>query len=203
MDERLITLRAANPTFDDGLAFAHYLDEAAEGFFRFMLGRRAGHIIATAFAQPDHDLSYQNVTFAERDNVTVGMVLGYTAEQHRRSSRQSLKQAAGRRNLRMRIVLVLFAPLMRIIDSISDGDFYLQAIAVDKELRGDGVGSVLMDSFEERAHASGATRLSLDVSAKNEEARRFYERRGMTIESQWPKRLPIPALKFYRMTRII
>jgi ribosomal protein S18 acetylase RimI-like enzyme len=181
MDERSITLRAANPTFDDGLAFARYLDEAAEGFFRFMLGRRAGHIIATAFTQPDHDLSYQNVTFAERDNVTVGMVSGYTAEQHGRSSRQPLKQAAGRQNLRMRIVLVLFAPLMRIIDSIADGDFYLQAIAVDKELRGDGVGSILMDSFEERARASGATRLSLDVSAKNEEARRFYERRGMTM----------------------
>jgi hypothetical protein len=129
MNERSITLRAANPTLDDGLVFARYLDEAAEGFFRFMLGRRAGHIIATAFAQPNHDLSYQNVTFAECDNVTVGMVSGYTAEQHRRSSRQSLKQAAGRRNLRMRIVLVLFAPLMRIIDSISDGDFYLQAIS--------------------------------------------------------------------------
>lgn len=40
--------------------------------------------IATAFAQPDHDLSYQNVTFAERDNVIVGMVLGYTAEQPNR-----------------------------------------------------------------------------------------------------------------------
>ena len=101
----------------------------------------------------------------------------------------------------MRVVLILFAPLMRIIDSIADGDFYLQAIAVDKELRGDGVGSVLMDSFEERARASGSTRLSLDVSAKNEGARRFYERRGMTVESQWPKRLPIPGLKFYRMTK--
>ena len=31
---------------------------------------------------------------------------------------------------------------MRIIDLIADGDFYLQAIAVDKELRGDGVGSI-------------------------------------------------------------
>ncbi len=59
MDRHSIVLRAANPTFDGGLAFARYLDEAAEGFFRFMLGRRAGYIIATAFAQPDHDLSYQ------------------------------------------------------------------------------------------------------------------------------------------------
>ncbi len=203
MDRHSMVLRAANPTFDEGLAFARYVDEAAEGFFRFMLGRRAGHIIATAFAQPDHNLSYPNVTFAERDNVIVGMVSGHTAEQHRRSSRQPLKRAAGSRNLRMRIVLILFAPLIRITDSIADGDFYLQFIAVDKALRGDGVGSVLMDSFEERARASGSTRLSLDVSAKNVGARRFYERRGMTIESQWPKRLPVPALKFYRMIRII
>ena len=119
-----------------------------------MLGRRAGRIIATAFAQPDNDLSYQHVTFAERDNVIVGMASGYTAEQHRRSSRQTLKQAAGRWHLRMRIVPILFAPLMRIIDSIADGDFYVHAIAVDKELRGDGVGSVLMDSLEDRARAA-------------------------------------------------
>ncbi len=201
MDRQSIVLRAANPTFDEGLAFARYADEVAEGFFRSMLGRRAEHILATAFAQPDHDLSYQNVTFAERDNVIVGMYAAYTAEQHRRSSRKPLKQAAGRRNIRMRIVMILFAPVMRITDSIPDGDFYLQFIGVDKVLRGEGVGSILMDSFEKRARASGSTRLSLDVSAKNEGARRFYERRGMKVESQWPKRLPIPGLKFYRMTR--
>ena len=154
--------------FDDGLAFARYVDEAAEGFFRFLLGRRVAHIIATAFAQPDHNLSYQNVTFAERDNIIVGMFSGHTAEQHRRSSRQPLKRAAGRRNLRMRIVLMLFAPLIRVTDSIADGDFYLQFIAVDKALRGDGVGFVLMDSFEEHARAHGSTRLSLDVSGKQD-----------------------------------
>ncbi len=203
MAQHSVTLRAAKPTFEEGLAFARYLDEAAEGFFRFLLGRRAGHIIATAFTRPDHDLSYQYVSFSERDNVFVGMGSGYTAEQHRRSSRQPLKQAAGRRNLRMRVVLILFAPPMRIIDSIADGDFYVRAIAVDEEHRGNGVGSILMESFEERARANGSTRLSLDVSAKNERARRFYERRGMTVESQWPKRLPIPGMKFYRMTKAL
>jgi ribosomal protein S18 acetylase RimI-like enzyme len=183
--------------------FARYLDEAAEGFFCLLLGHHAMYIIAKAFVEPGHDLSCQNVTFAERENVIVGMVSGYTAEQHRRSSRQPLEQAAGRRSLRMRIVLVLFAPLMRIIDSIDDGDFYLQAIAVDKEFHGEGVGSFLMDSIEERAKATGSTRLSLDVSAKNEVACRFYNRRGMTVDSQWPKRLPIPGLRFYRMTKTL
>ncbi len=203
MNQFSTTLRPANPTEDDGLAFARYLDQAAEGFFRFMLGRRADHIIAAAFAQPDHDLSYQNVTLAERGNMIVGMISGYTAEQHRRSSQDPLKQAAGQWNLRARIVPVLFAPLMRIIDSISDGDFYLQAIAIDKELRGDGMGSLLMDSLEERARASGAIRLALDVSAKNEDARRFYDHRAMIIESKWPKQWHIPALTFYRMIKML
>jgi ribosomal protein S18 acetylase RimI-like enzyme len=203
MDPNSIILRAAKPTIDEGLVFARYLDEAAEGFFHFMLGRRAEHIIATAFLQPNHDLSHQNVTFAEREDAIVGMVSGYTAEEHRASSRRPLKEAAGKRNLRMRIVLILFAPLMRIIDSIADGDFYLQAIAVDKELRGVGLGSILMDYLEERACSRGSTRLALDVSAKNEGARRFYEHRAMAVESQWPKRLPIRALKFYRMTKML
>jgi ribosomal protein S18 acetylase RimI-like enzyme len=203
MNQKSIVLRAARPTLDEGLAFARYLDEAAEGFFRFMLGCHAARIIATAFIEPDHDLSHQNVTFAELDNVIVGMVSGYTAKQHWRSSRQPLWRAAGKGNLRMRIVMILFAPLIRIIDSIEDGDFYLQAIAVNKELRGDGVGSVLIDAIEEQASASKATRLSLDVSAKNKGACRLYERREMTVESQWPRHLPIPGLKLYRMVKTL
>jgi ribosomal protein S18 acetylase RimI-like enzyme len=195
-----MALRAANPTFEDGLVCARYVDEAAEGFMRLMFGRRFGDIVATAFTQPDHDLSYQNVTFAERDSVIVGMILAYTADQHRRSSRQPLQRAAGRLRLRMRILLILFAPLMRLNDSIEEGDFYLHAIAVDKAIRVDGVGSVLMDSFEEQARASGSTRLSLDVSANNEVARRFYERRGWNVESEWPKLWFMPSLSV-RMTK--
>ena len=195
-----MTVRNAKPTFDEGLTCGRYLDEAAEGFFRFMLGRRYKHIIAKAYIQPDHSYSFQNVIFVEHDEHIVGMALGFTAEQHRRFSDQPLKEAAGYSALRMAVVKMLCAPMIRILTTIAEGDFYLLAIAIDKELRSKGVGSALMDSVEDRAHASGSTRLSLDVSAKNEEARRFYERRGMTVESQWPKRLPMPGLRFYRMT---
>lgn len=66
----------------------------------------------------------------------------------------------------MWIVLILFAPLIRVIDSVADGDFYLQAIAVDEDLRGAGVGATLMDHFEEQALMSGSKRLCLDVSLK-------------------------------------
>jgi ribosomal protein S18 acetylase RimI-like enzyme len=203
MDKNSIVIRAANPTFKEGLACGRYLDEAAEGFFHFMLGGRFAHIIAKAYSQPDHSYSYQNISFVEYDKRIVGMALGFTAEQYRRFSDEPLKEAAGYCALRMTAVKILCAPMLRIIETIAYGDFYLLAMAIDKEFRGEGIGSALMDSIEERARASGSTRLSLDVSAKNAVARRLYERRGMTVESQWPKHLPILKLRFYRMTKAL
>ena len=202
-DKHLIKIRVAKPTYEEGILFARYLDEAAEGFFRFMLGKRVTEIVAMAFTQPSHDLSYQNVSFAEKNNVIVGMVSGYTAEQHRNSTHTPLKHAAGKSNIRMSIVRGIFAPLIRIMDSIEDSDFYLLAIAVDKEQRGSGVGSLLLDYIEERARATGSTRMALDVSSSNVNAFKLYRNRGMTVTSQWPRRLRIPKLKFYRMTKAI
>ena len=63
------------------------------------------------------------------------MVSGYTAEQHRRSSLQPVQRAVGRWNVRFAIVSVPFAPFLRIIDTIDNGDFYLQAIPSFKLLR--------------------------------------------------------------------
>jgi len=203
MADQKTRLRPATPERDEGLVFARYLDQAAEGFFGFMLGRQAASIIADAFTEPGHSLSFEHVVFAERDGVIVGMSLAYTGEQHREFSDEPLERAAGRAARRMKMARLLLAPLWRILETVPEGDFYLQAIAVDKELRGAGLGSILMDHLEGRARSSGSTRLALDVSAKNEGARRFYKRRGMTVESQWPKRLPIRALKFHRMTKML
>ncbi len=200
MDRHAIVLRDAKPNFDEGLICARYLDQAAEGFFRFMLGGRAEQIVAEAYTQPYNDHSFENVVFAERDQRIVGMALGFTAEQHRRFSDRPLKEAAGFPALRMRTVRVLCAPLLRILETVPEGDFYLLAIAIDTEIRGEGIGSVLMDAMEERARASGSTRLTLDVSVKNDGARRLYERRGMVVASEWPKLRLVPRL-LVRMTK--
>ena len=196
-------MRSAAPSLEEGRTFAHYLDQAAEGFFRFLLGRRSVDIIAAAFLQPGHDLSHHYVSFAEHEKAVVGMVSGYTAEQHRHASDKPLREAAGAFNLRMITISILFAPLFRIIDTVADGDFYLQSMAVDKNLRGQGIGSMLLDFAENKALTAGAKRLALDVSAGNKNARSLYENRGMAVESQWPKRLHLPGLKFYRMTKTL
>lgn len=50
-------LRPARPDHDEGLLFARYLDQAADGFFGLLLGRDAPDIIATVFPQAGHSLS--------------------------------------------------------------------------------------------------------------------------------------------------
>ena len=51
-----MTLRAANPTLEDGLACARYANEASEGFMQVMFGSRFEAIIAEAFLIPDHEI---------------------------------------------------------------------------------------------------------------------------------------------------
>ena len=195
-----IILRAAEPTFDEGLVFARYLDEAAEGFMEFMLGRRAPQIIAEAYTWPENEYSFQNAVFAEHDQSLVGMAAGFSAEEHHRFSDRPLKRAAGFPALRLRAMRLLCAPLLRILTTIPDGSFYLLAMAVDEEMRGQGVGSRLLDSVEARAHLCGSGQLCLDVSVKNESARRLYERRGFSVAARWPRPRLVPPL-FVRMTR--
>jgi ribosomal protein S18 acetylase RimI-like enzyme len=198
-----VTLRAAKPIYKEGMVCARYLDEVAEGFFRFLLGRRFEAILGRAYLQPGHSYSFENVAFAERDGLIVGMSLGFTAARHREFSDRPLREAAGLTAWRMRAVMALCAPLMRMLNTLAEGDFYLLSVGIDEEHRGEGIGSLLVDSIEEQAHEAGSTRLSLDVAAKNVGARRLYERRGMIVESQWPKRLPLPGIKLLRMTKAL
>jgi ribosomal protein S18 acetylase RimI-like enzyme len=58
------------------------------------------------------------------------------------------------------------------------GSLYLSGLAVKEEYRALGIGSVLMDSVEGLAIASGLPRVSLICFERNEAAMRFYHRRG-------------------------
>lgn len=201
--ERRVSLRAARPSFEEGLVFAEYLNTAAEGFFRFWLGREFTRTVADAFTKPGHDLSFEHVTFAEVSDGIVGATACYSAKQHRAASDEPLKSAAGYRAVRAAVIATVLHPIMRIIDTLDDGDFYLQAIAVDQMVRGEGVGSVLIDAVEERARASAASRLCLDVSAGNTGARRLYERRGMTVVMESPKLFFAPSFRLLRMAKTL
>lgn len=193
-------LRAARPTLEEGLTYGRYLTELAPGF-RYTLGRRAVELLASLYTEPGHDLSFEHVTFAEHERDIVGVVAGYTAGEHRNSSEETVRRAIGGGVLgRMRAAFLCY--WLRYFGTRNEDDYYVWALAVREDLRSQGIGSVLMDSMEDRARARGCATLSLDADAKNEGARRFYERRGMTVESQWP-RIPFVPPPIVRMTKTL
>ncbi len=199
MGQESVILRPGRATFEEGLACGRYLDQAAEGFFRILLGKEASSIIARAYLEPNHSYSFENVTFAEDGERLVGMALGYTADAKRKFSDAPIERAAGRRRFRMNALKTLATPMLRVLNVVPDGYFYLLALAVDEDARGQGVGSLLMGHVEDHAREVGAEKLALDVAATNVGARRLYERRGMVIESRWPMSVRLPTLRFVRL----
>ena len=59
---------------------------------------------------------------------------------------------------------------------------YISDLAVAPQAEGQGVGRLLMDAAEDWAREKGYQRLTLDVFAGNERARRVYEKNGFTEE---------------------
>ena len=200
-DGALVLLRPAVPSMEEGRLFGEFLDEAQESWFRAVLGRRACDIIAQAYTQPGHELSYLHVTVAEQEGRVVGMASGYSAEAHRDFTNQLLKTAAGWRRYRLATFSRISRRLLRFIDTVPDGDFYVRALAVDPLHRGAGIGTALMHSLEDSARAAGSRRLALDVAAKNRGARRLYEHLGMTAEAESPKWFGLPNTNVIRMAK--
>jgi len=201
MAPNAVSIRSALPTIDEGQMFARYLNVAADGAFRALLGKSYYRVIGEAYLSPGHDLSYENVVFAERPDRVAGMVSGYTSQQHAQSSDQPLSRAAGFRMVRMSAFSLLGRGMKRFIETVPDGDYYLQSVAVDDQYRGAGIGSMLLDYSEDRARAAGSTRIVLDVAQKNSSARRLYEHRGMRIEAKSPSILFISSTRACRMVK--
>jgi len=200
--EHSILLRPARAELEEGLHFAHYLDQAAEGFFRILLGRESESIIATAFLESGHALSYENVIFVETNTKIVGMCSSFTEQQHKAFSDEPLQRAAKRNAIRLKLMDFLFAPLRRVLEKIPEGDFYILAIAIDPELRGAGIGSFIINDIENRAKDNGASSISLDVSANNHGARKLYEKLGMVESSTWPNSRILPTV-LIRMSKTL
>ena len=57
-----------------------------------------------------------------------------------------------------------------------------------------GVGSALIDAMEARSRASGCERFVLDVSERNSNAQRLYERQGLEACDRWPRFAMIPPM---------
>lgn len=194
-----LVLRAANPVdHNDARRYAHYLDIAADGYFTEMFGSTAEQRLAQASLTPDTELSLSNVVFVEIDGQVRGMCSGMLGEG--KSVVNSLTRGANWRTLmRAGMVVAVTMPVLAALERRAPDEWYLQSLAVDSDLRGQGVGGQLFDDAIRRARASGAAKLTLDVASSNPRARALYERLGMHCTgTSWPA-LVRGSLRVHRM----
>jgi ribosomal protein S18 acetylase RimI-like enzyme len=66
-------------------------------------------------------------------------------------------------------------------DTFAVGSRYaeLYSLSVSPEARGGGIGTALLDALDERLETLGVSALSVAVMAGNDDALRFYRRRGL------------------------
>ena len=60
-------------------------------------------------------------------------------------------------------------------------------LAVDKNIKGQGIGRQLMENAEERLKLTGATRVNAVVCEENVEAHAFYQRLGYSKQLEWAR----------------
>jgi GNAT superfamily N-acetyltransferase len=166
-----IIFRRAVPA--DAYALAELSIMAGDGMYEFLLEDLAPRemlagLMARTLKQESGGFSWRHCFVAEGPGV-IGMVNAYPAAWLRDEERDLLPEDR---------VLVLDP-----IDQVQEWDsFLVNGIAVRPEHRRKGIGRRLMEWATGEAQAAGFARLSANVWADNEAARRLFERAGFGLK---------------------
>lgn len=195
-----VNIRPANPNRSDGEVYARHMNLLSPGF-RKMYGEEADDALVSAFSLPGHILSFEHVEFAEKDGEILGTLACFTEEHHNTSIAGGLRQAL-RSFPGHRFGSAFLARFLKHFGPETPNDYYVWALFVEEELRGQGLGTQLLYRAEMHAKEYGYGRLVLDVEAENNAAIRLYERQGLTLGAGWPK-LPFMNPGAYRMYKVL
>ena len=182
-DDRL-RIRPADA--DDAPELARLIDIAGGGVYEFLLdglmpGMTAAEMLVPGLAGRSGSLSHRQSGVAELDGQVVGVAHGYPTDWIRTEDYSGLPPDR-------------VAHMAEFSQTLDWGSYFLSALAVDPDLRRQGIAGRLLGWFYERARTGGFDRVTLHVWADNEPARRLYAGEGFEAigraEIPWHPRLP-------------
>ena len=120
---------------------------------------------AARYAREEGDLSYRNCTVAERDGKVIGALHAYPMEAEPEEADDEPVDP----------VLEPYAGLD------VPGSYYVRAMAVFPEHRGEGLGTKMLEMTKGRARELACQEVSLLVFEQNDGAVKLYERNGFRV----------------------
>ncbi len=165
--ENSVTFRPATPGDCPAIAklfrmssdgVADYIWKGLEDEYPGLKGEEIG---AERYAREGTEFSYENCLMAEQDGQIIGMLHSFLMD----VDDDPLPED--------------FDPVLRPYAELEeDQSLYISGIAVEEEVRGQGIGRALMIAADRRAEELDCRSISLIVFEQNEGAKRLYDRLG-------------------------
>lgn len=164
-----------NGQMEDAYRLAELVDIASGGVVAYLFsdlvpGFTPVQVLARIMEDDLAHRSYKNAIVAEHDGDIVGMALSYPAKYYEMT--EEMRQFFPRERLDF---------LQHFFEARVEESWLLDALAVDTEVRKQGLGGRLIDQTKARALANGFNSLSLLAFADNESAVRLYRQCGFEV----------------------
>jgi ribosomal protein S18 acetylase RimI-like enzyme len=175
------------------------------GYLFYPQRERTIDLIARLFAREGNEFTFESSWLAERAGAVVGVLQAVDREALARNEDGTGRAITAEMGLLgMLRRLPRFGRFAKLVAPIAEGALYLKMLAVDATVRGQGIGTALLEHAADLARKQGRASLALDVRADNDGARRLYERLGFTAggltnEDRLARAIGFPG--FVRMER--
>ncbi|HMK54061.1 MAG TPA: GNAT family N-acetyltransferase [Methanobacteriaceae archaeon] len=161
---------------------AELIYETDQSIFNFFYGNKAtaAKYLEKLVRVGGNNLGYEHINVATNDDEVMGILLYSWGEGHHKLG--ELKVLF--RNLdfldAVRFLIIDLKDNL-ILSHLQKGDFYLAGVAVDEEVRGKGIGGLILEEAIKMARERECKRVVLDVALDNPGAKRLYERIGFEV----------------------
>ncbi|MEM7033173.1 MAG: N-acetyltransferase [Chloroflexota bacterium] len=203
---KIYTTRRAEPTRQDGEAFADLVMIAAADAVPQLFGSGAHTLFTAIFLEKQHAFSYDKVHFLQVGGQIAGMISCICwpkAQVERKRSTWLLLKYMRWRAWRYLLGIIQLYLVGLHIGECYRGECYLQFVALYPQFQGRGLGHQLMQLSQTQGYRNHCQKLALDVDSKNRQAIRLYQKTGFEIVSKSPT-YPHPAAgQVYRMVKLL
>ena len=178
-----IEVRTAKP--DDQGSIAELMYSSGSELYDFIYGKRVLDYLRHEFSSGYGFAGYSNVTVAVLDGKVVGTGCFYGSETYKKllnGSMLNTKQFYG--TIGSIPVFYRSRHLGSVVKKPKPGELYLSNFGVEPNLRGNGIGTKIIQHRLQQARQEGYSLFGLDVSKQNLKGQALYTRLGLRVTKE-------------------